>query len=150
MADTNKTVLILRVSADADKAQELAKLLEAQGFSASGCVTDASDSDENTIKAQVDEADAVAVLVSPNVGDDVLINSVIEHASMKIITVVGVWCAGAKESDLPSGLKDYGDGYVEWSIEKIIAVINGENLWQEPGGGPRPEQNIKRHDCGTN
>lgn len=52
--------------------------------------------------------------------------------------IIGVYLQGAKDEDIPSELKEYGDNLVGWNGDKIVRAINGEDFdWENADGSPK-------------
>ncbi len=92
-------------------------------------------------------AGTVVVLVSPDTHSSKWVNWEVEYAEKSDTRIVGVWTRGAKDADLPEGLKKYGDAVIGWDGDAIVDAINGKNNWVSPDGGPRAGQDIPRYGC---
>jgi hypothetical protein len=100
------------------------------------------------LRAKVSWSGAVVVLIGTATHTRPWVNWEIEEAQRQGKRIVGVWCQGAQESDLPESLKKYADAVVGWQSERIIDAIDGRiNNWDDPSGKERHPQPIARYCC---
>lgn len=156
MADKITNVFISHVHEDDSEVQGLKNLLSGKGYDVkdssidSSKPNDASNPDyiKNEILAPgINWAGAVVVLISPNTHKSEWVNWEIDYAHKKEKRIIGVWCQGAKDSDLPEMFEKFGDDLVGWQGDKIIDALNGDSHWEAPEGTPRPPQNTPRYSC---
>lgn len=100
------------------------------------------------IGSQIDWAGKIVVLIGPKTHERDWVNWEIEYAAKHgDKRIVGVYLPGAMDSDIPESLDDYGHACVSWNSDKIVAAIEGENIWQDSSGQTRSSMGIKRSTC---
>jgi len=159
MSDEVKNVFISHVHEDDSKLSDMKDLLGNHG-----CVmrdssinsekpNNAKDADyikSGILAPQINWAGVMVVMISPDTHKSSWVNWEIQYAHKMEKRIVGVWCHGAKDSDLPEMFKLYGDDLVGWQGEQILQAINGERPpWESPDGTPRPLQNTPRYSCAS-
>lgn len=93
---------------------------------------------KSLLKTQMDWAGKVVVLIGPKTHERNWVNWEIEYAATHgDKRVIGVFLPGATDSDVPEMLNEYGDACVPWNKEKIVAALEGDNIWQTYTGEPR-------------
>lgn len=157
MADKVTNIFISHVHEDDEQVQGLKSLLKGKGYDVKDSSIDSSKPNEASnpdyIKSKIlgpriDWAGAMIVLISPDTHTSDWVNWEIENAFKKEKRIIGVWCQGAKDSDLPEAFEKYGDDLVGWQGDKIIDALNNVDHWEGPEGNPRPPQNAPRYSCG--
>lgn len=155
MADI-RNIFISHIHEDDEHVGKLTKLLAEHGVTVrNGSITsdkfnNAKNEDyiKNDILApRIDWAGCLVVLVSPETKNSDFVNWEIEYANRTDTRIVAVYESGEAGCDLPEAAKEFADAVVAWNGGKILDAIDGENCWQEPSGGERPAQNLKRHNC---
>lgn len=156
MSDT-KNLFISHVHEDDAELHGLKALLEKAGYEVRNGSIDKSKfneaKDENYIKSgilapRIQWAGALVVLVSSETHKSSWVDWEIEYAEKQGKRIVGVWCQGAQESDLPSALAKYADALVGWQAEPIIAAVEGRlSNWYAPDGTERLRQPIAHYSC---
>lgn len=96
---------------------------------------------------RIDWAGVLVVLVSGDTHESDWVNREIEYAERHDTRIVGVLDRGETDADLPEALKDYADAIVDWDGEKIVAAIQGENIFCKSDGSPRDLSDMPRHNC---
>lgn len=100
------------------------------------------------IGSQIDWAGTVVVLIGPKTHKRDWVDWEIEYAAKHgDKRIVGVFLRGATDSDIPEKLDDYGDACVAWNSDKIVAAIEGENIWQDSSGQIRSSGRTNRSTC---
>jgi len=157
MVQNITNIFISHVHEDDHHVQGLKDLLKQKGYDVKDSSIDSSKPNEASnpayIKAgilspRIDWAGAIIVLISPNTHHSEWVNWEIECAFKKEKRIIGVWCPGASDSDLPEAFEKYGDDLVGWQGDKIIDALNSKDHWERPEGNPRPPQNAPRYSCG--
>jgi hypothetical protein len=94
---------------------------------------------KSILRGQIDWAGKVVVLIGPKTHErewvDWEINYAANHGEKRVI---GVYLPGATDSDLPIALDEFGYACVAWNSDKIIAALEGENIWEDSSGNRRP------------
>lgn len=94
---------------------------------------------KSILRDQIDWAGKVVVLIGPKTHEREWVNWEIEYAATHgDKRIVGVYLPGAKDSDLLEALDDYGDACVPWNNDKIKAALDGNDIWEDSSGKPRP------------
>jgi hypothetical protein len=94
---------------------------------------------KSLLREQIDWAGKVIVLIGPKTHERDWVNWEIEYAGTHgDKQVVGVFLPGATDSDLPEMLNEYGDACVAWNTDKIVAALDGANIWEDSTGNTRP------------
>ncbi|SEO79786.1 MTH538 TIR-like domain [Amphibacillus marinus] len=94
---------------------------------------------KSILRSRIDWAGKVVVLVGLKTHEREWVNWEINYAAMNgDKRVVGVFLPGATDADLPEALTDYADACVPWSFPKIISALEGNDLWEDASGEPRP------------
>jgi hypothetical protein len=100
------------------------------------------------LRPKIDWAGTVLVLIGPKTHEREWVNWEIEYANKKgDKRIVGVYLRGATDADVPDKLNDYGDACVPWNSDKLIAAIEGENIWYDSTGKVRPDSDTGRAVC---
>ena len=100
------------------------------------------------LRPKIDWAGTVLVLIGPKTHERDWVNWEIEYANKKgDKRIVGVYLQGATDADVPDRLNDYGDACVAWNSNKLIAAIEGENIWHDSTGKIRPIDETDRVNC---
>ena len=156
MSDT-KNLFISHVHEDDAALQDFKALLEKAGYTVRNGSIDKSKfneaKDEDYIKSgilapRIQWAGALVVLVSPATHESSWVNWEIEYAEKEGKRIIGVWCQGAQEADLPKALANYADALVGWQAERVIAAVEGKlSNWYGPDGAERPPQAIAHYSC---
>lgn len=156
MSDT-KNLFISHVHEDDAQLHGLKALLEKAGYTVRNGSIDKSKfnnaTDEAYIKSgilapRIQWAGALVVLVSPRTHQSEWVNWEVEYAEKQGKRIVGVWCQGAQEADLPIALANYADALVGWQAERIIDAVEGRLMnWEGPNGAPREVQLTAHYSC---
>jgi hypothetical protein len=94
---------------------------------------------KSLIKAQIDWAGKVVVLIGPKTHEREWVDWEIEYAGTHgDKRIVGVFLPGATDADLPEMLNDYGNACVPWNLEKIVKALDGNDIWENSSGETRP------------
>ncbi|HCS10004.1 MAG TPA: hypothetical protein DIV40_00980 [Clostridiales bacterium] len=94
---------------------------------------------KSLLRTQLDWAGRVIVLIGPKTHEREWVDWEIEYAGTHgDKRVIGVFLPGATDSDVPEMLNDYGDACIPWNEEKIIAALEGDNIWETSSGEKRP------------
>lgn len=157
MSDEIKNVFMSHVHEDDAALSKLKDLLGKHGCAVrdssinSSNPNNAKDPDyikREILAPQINWAGVMVVLISPETHTSQWVNWEIEYAHQMEKRIVGVWCHGAKDSDLPEAFKQFGDDLVGWQGDLILQAINGDRPpWESPDGTPRPPQNTPRYSC---
>jgi hypothetical protein len=103
---------------------------------------------KSLLRARIDWAGKVIVIVSPETKNHEWVDWEIEYAkSFPDKRIVGVWAPGADGCEIPDPLKQFADAMVNWDADDIIDAINGQDNWRNPDGSPRAEQTLTRIGC---
>lgn len=157
MGDEVKNVFVSHVHEDDSKLTDLKNLLGKHSYE----IKDASINSEKPNNAsnpdyikseilapRINWAGAMIVLISPDTHKSDWVDWEIQYAEYKDKPIVGVWCPGATEADLPDNFEQYGNALVGWQGERIIDALNGKiNNFEGPDGAPRNIQNTPRAEC---
>lgn len=160
MADEIKNIFVSHQHNDADKIESFKKLIGNHGIDMRDSsiyenklknnATNEQYIKQELIKPQMNWAGTVVVLIGKDTADSDYVNWEIKTAAEMGKRIVGVFLQGAKEEDIPSELKEYGDSLVGWNGKKIVDAINGEDLeWENPDGTPRNNNpmDLPRYQC---
>jgi hypothetical protein len=100
------------------------------------------------LRAQIDWAGKVVVLIGPKTHEREWVDWEIEYAATHgDKQVIGVFLPGASDSDIPEALNQLGDALVTWNQNKIISILEGrENHWEDAKGRPRSDTDV-RGEC---
>lgn len=89
----------------------------------------------------------VIVVVSPQTKNHWWVDWEISYAHKKEKRIIGVWAPDASRCDLPQPLAELGDALVDWDAAKIIAALEGKDIWLGPQGERPPVHVITRAAC---
>src|SRR5664280_302402 len=151
-----RNIFISHIHEDDEHVGKLKELLADQGVIVrNGSVTTDKFNDaqnEEYIKREIlapriEWSSVLVVLVSEDTKDSPYVNWEIEYADRADKRTVVVYEHGEAGVELPKAATDYADAVVAWDGASIVDAINGENIWQDPNGNPRPLQQLKRHNC---
>jgi hypothetical protein len=96
---------------------------------------------------KIDWAGTMVVLVGPKTHERDYVNWEIDYAIRHDKKIIGVFLPGAENSDIPEGLKKYGDSLVQWNANKINAAIDGKINWENSDGSRRGSSIMSRGAC---
>lgn len=102
---------------------------------------------KSLLRTQIDWAGKVVVLIGPKTHEREWVNWEIEYAATHgDKRVVGVFLPGSTDADIPEALNTFGHSCVPWNQEKIVAALNGTDIWENSAGETRPTGG-DRHTC---
>lgn len=103
---------------------------------------------KSIIRSQIDWAGKIVVLIGSKTAEREWVNWEINYAAHSgDKRIIGVYLRGATDSDIPESLSEYGDALVTWNSNKIIAAIEGEDIWQDSTGNSRSPVDSPRGTC---
>lgn len=103
---------------------------------------------KSLLRPKIDWAGTILVLIGPKTHEREWVNWEIEYANKHgDKRIVGVYIPGATDADIPDKLNEYGDACVAWNSDKLAAAIEGENIWHDSAGKPRPSEGNGRITC---
>lgn len=148
MSDEIKNIFVSHQHNDADKIEDLKKLIGRHGINMrdSSIYEDKIKNNakneqyikQELIKPQMKWAGTVAVLIGKDTAKSDYVNWEIKTAAEMGKNIVGIYLQDAKDEDIPAELKEYGNALVGWNGEKIVKAIDGENIeWEKSDGTPR-------------
>ncbi|PCI37249.1 MAG: hypothetical protein COB46_13755 [Rhodospirillaceae bacterium] len=157
MSDEIKNVFISHVHKDDSKLSDMKDLLSKHGCTMRDSSIN-SDKPNNAkspdyikseiLAPQIKWAGAMVVLISPDTHKSEWVNWEIDYAVKQGMPIVGVWCPGATDSDLPTSFQQLGNSLVGWQGQRILDAINGDlENWETPEGELRPYQPTPRAEC---
>lgn len=88
------------------------------------------------IKPHIDWAGTMIVLIGSKTATSDWVEWEIKYAMDHDKRIVGVYMNGEHDADIPEALIKYGNALCGWNSEKIIAAINGEDMWIGPSRSP--------------
>ncbi|MEK3698067.1 TIR domain-containing protein [Paenibacillus sp. FSL R10-2199] len=155
MSKNRINVFIPHYGKDEEHIPKLKKLIESKGYSVSdsSIVETNPNNATNTeyiktlLRPKIDRAGTVLVLIGPKTHERDWVNWEIDYAFRHGKRIVGVFIQGATDADLPESFKDYGDACVAWNSDKLIAAIEGEDIWHDSTGNDRPIDGSGRVTC---
>ncbi|WP_456462122.1 TIR domain-containing protein [Reichenbachiella sp.] len=142
----SRNVFISHYGADDEHVQKLKSNLSDRGVSLRNSSRDSTRpnnaSNEEYIKSMLRDginwAGSVVVLIGPDTHSREWVNWEIEYAHKLGKRIIGVFLHGAKDSDVPENLDNYGHGLTGWNMDKVIDGIDGKDIgWCKPDGTPR-------------
>jgi hypothetical protein len=114
-------------------------------MTAGGSPICANEQDLSNAHACIDQCDVMFILICTETLAPAY-QDLIAYASRTGKRVIGIWPEGAAVQDVPGMLGQEGDGAIPMTAEKIKDVImEGEGVWELPGGVTRPLQKTPRH-----
>jgi hypothetical protein len=159
MTDT-KNIFISHVHEDDALLPNLKQLIARAGMDArDGSISSDKPNDaqnEDYIKREIlapriQWASTLIVLITHDTAESWWVNCEIKYAVQLGKRVIGVYAQGAKDADIPEGLRICGDAaIVGWQGDRVVDAINGDiGDWDDPESGePRkPEWAIRRYSC---
>ena len=100
------------------------------------------------LRPKIDYAGTILVLIGPETHKRDWVNWEIEYAFKHgDKRIIGVYMQGATDADIPEKLNDYGDACVAWNSDKLVAAIEGENIWNDSKGQTRANEGNNRATC---
>ena len=157
MKETIKNVFVSHVHEDDAGLAKLKTLLAKSGVSIRDSSINSSNPNQasnpdyiktSILAPQINWAGTLLVYVSPETKSSEWVNWEIEYAAKQGKRIVGVWEHGAKDCELPVALTEYADAVVGWNGDAIVdAIVNGQDGWEAPDGGPCESVPLKRHPC---
>ncbi len=102
---------------------------------------------KSLIRPRIDWAGTVLVLIGQKTHERDWVNWEIEYAARQAKRIVGVYVSGATDADVPDSLNDFGDACVAWNSDKLVAAIEGDNIWHDSAGRDRPSDEMTRVTC---
>lgn len=152
MNDITKNIFVSHYHSDAEKIEDMKRLLKTKGFFMRDSSIYEAKSKNNAnnpdyikslIRPQIDWAGTVVVLIGNNTADSDWVRWEIENAARDDKRIVGVYLQGETDSKIPDALNEYGDALVKWNSDSIINAINGNDEWN----GPDRNWNTTRVTC---
>ena len=148
MIDKIKNIFVSHQHNDADQIKEFSKLIGNHGIKMRDSAiyekklknnaTNESYIKYKLIKPQIEWAGTIVVLIGKDTAKSDYVNWEIRAAAEAGKRIIGVYLQGAKDEDIPSELKEYGDNLVGWNGDKIVRAINGEDFdWENADGSPK-------------
>ena len=148
MIDKIKNIFVSHQHNDADQIKEFGKLIGNHGIKMRDSsiyekklknnATNESYIKYKLIKPQIEWAGTIVVLIGKDTAKSDYVNWEIRAAAEAGKRIIGVYLQGAKDEDIPSELKEYGDNLVGWNGDKIVRAINGEDFdWENADGSPK-------------
>ena len=148
MIDKIKNIFVSHQHNDADQIKEFSKLIGNHGIKMRDSsiyekklknnATNESYIKYKLIKPQIEWAGKIVVLIGKDTAKSDYVNWEIRAAAEAGKRIIGVYLQGAKDEDIPSELKEYGDNLVGWNGDKIVRAINGEDFdWENADGSPK-------------
>ena len=148
MIDKIKNIFVSHQHNDADQIKEFSKLIGNHGIKMRDSsiyekklknnATNESYIKYKLIKPQIEWAGTIEVLIGKDTAKSDYVNWEIRAAAEAGKRIIGVYLQGAKDEDIPSELKEYGDNLVGWNGDKIVRAINGEDFdWENADGSPK-------------
>ncbi len=92
---------------------------------------------KSMLRKRIRWAETFFVLIGPKTHTREWVGWEIDQAYRQGKRIVGVYINGAKESDVPIELDDYGDALVGWDFRNIKRAMNGAAIWVAPNGNSR-------------
>ena len=86
-------------------------------------------------------------MIGPKTASREWVDWEIEYAMKQGKRIVGVFLQGAKDSDVPQALQEYGDALVGWNSGKLAEAISGKNIWLNEDNTERAENASSRSSC---
>lgn len=150
-----RNIFISHYNKDAEYIEKLKQLADKQGYELRNSSFDGSEQNnassteyiKSLIKPKLDWASTVIVLIGPRTHTRPWVDWEIEEANKKGKRIIGVFLPGAKDSDLPEKFNDYGDATIGWNSEKLVDAIEGDNIWLNTSGEPRPDRTMPHGEC---
>lgn len=160
MADETKNIFVSHQHNDADKIEDLKKLIGKHGIE----MRDSSIYEkklknnakneqyikQELIKPQIKWAGTIVVLIGKDTAKSDYVNWEIRTAAEMNKRIIGVYLQGAKDEDIPPELIEYGHNLVGWNGEKIVRAIDGEDMEWEKSDGTAWEKkltDLPRYQC---
>ena len=95
---------------------------------------------KSLLRSQIDWAGKIVVLIGPKTHEREWVDWEIEYAGTHgDKRIIGVFLPGATDEEIPDMLNDYGDACVPWDSDKIAAALEGDDIWEDSSGSPKPE-----------
>jgi hypothetical protein len=94
-----------------------------------------------------DEADVLAVILSPTCVDDEELDELVTSAVRRGVRVVGVWPPGAVPGRIPRALERLGDDTVVYAMSWMALPHSGRAPQVRPGQGVRYVGTMLEHAC---
>ena len=138
---STKNIFVSHYHADAEKIEDLNKLLKKHGMDMKDSSVYEAKNPNNAhnedyikslIRPRIDWAGTVIVLVGEKTSQSEYVNWEIEHAARNDKRIVGVYLPGEGDAELPDALVEYGDSLQKWNGESIIKGIEGDDTWNGP------------------
>lgn len=148
MSDEIKNIFVSHQHNDADKIENLKKLIGKHGINMKDSSIYENKLKNNAqneqyikyelIKPQIQWAGTVVVLIGKDTAKSNYVNWEIKTAAEMGKRIVGVFLQGAKDEDVPRELHEHGHCLVGWNGEKIVRAIDGEDMeWENSDGTAR-------------
>lgn len=82
--------------------------------------------------------------------DEAAVNAGTREFAGAGIRIVSIWLHEEEEGSngVPEGIGKYGSATVDIGSPELTGALKGEDeVWEEPGGAPRPAPKTKRNKC---
>lgn len=99
------------------------------------------------LRPRISAASEFICLIGPQTHNSDWVNWEIEQAAKQGKHIIGVYCNGASDADVPENLEKFADAIVGWRSEKIENALKGVSTFEKANGENRPSITIQRTVC---
>lgn len=92
-------------------------------------------------------AGKLVVIITPDTKNHDWVAWEIEYANRLGKPIIGVWAPGSAGCEAPEPLEKHADAIIGWNSDRILRALNGEQLFEDSTGVPRPAQPVNRVGC---
>lgn len=86
-------------------------------------------------------------LIGDKTHDSEWVDWEIRQAEQQGKRIIGVYCLGATDADVPDALNEFADAIVGWRKDKIADAIDGNSSFENANGTPRSSITSGRGQC---
>ena len=102
---------------------------------------------KSLLRPLIFKAGTFVCLIGENTHDSKWVDWEIREAARQGKPIIGVFCLGAKDSDIPEALAELADSIVGWRKDKIEAAVEGKLSFENADGSPRSDVTVARGQC---
>ena len=102
---------------------------------------------KSLLKPLISWAGTFICLIGENTHNSEWVDWEIRQAGKMGKRIIGVYCHGATDADVPDALEEFADAIVGWRKDKISSAISGESYFEKADGSVRPFISMGRSTC---
>lgn len=102
---------------------------------------------KSLLRPLIKAAGTFICLIGEKTKDSDWVDWEIRQAAKQGKRIIGVFCNGSRDADIPEALKELADAMVGWRKDKIEAAIDGDSTFENADGTTRTMTTNSRGTC---